>query len=97
MVIEIPDRLSITVIPASGLSPGWRNYRDYKICQALGDKWYAAGETAVLKVPSAVLPQENNFVLNATHKDFAKIKLVDTIPIVPDERLEEILKKYKAK
>jgi RES domain-containing protein len=97
MVIEVPDRIGITVISAGSLPPGWRNYHDYTLCQSIGDAWFENGASAILKVPSAVLPQENNFVINSTHRDFSKLKLVGNIPILPDERIEDILKKYKPK
>lgn len=95
MIIEIPDRLDISVITPEDLKGGWRNFRDYSECQVVGNRWYDAGNTAVLKVPSAVLPEANNYVINTTHPDFKKIVLVKTVPLVPDERIEDILKKYR--
>lgn len=95
MVIEIPDSLGITIITPSDLADGWRNFRDYTKCQAIGNKWYDEGMTAVLQVPSAVLPEAHNYVMNSTHPDFAKIRLVSSIPLIPDERIEDILKKYR--
>jgi RES domain-containing protein len=97
MVLEIPDKMVVTTVAANSLRKGWRDYRDYSICQQIGDKWYKDAKTAILKVPSAVLPQENNYVINTMHKDFLKVRQVATIPVVPDERIEEILKKYKLK
>ena len=40
-----------------------------------------------LKVPSAIVEQEYNYLLNPNHPDFEKIKLVDTRPILIDQRL----------
>jgi RES domain-containing protein len=94
MVIEIPDKLSITEIDVSALAAGWRDFNDYSKCQPLGDKWYDAAETLVLKVPSAVLPTSFNYVINAAHSNFGVIKLVATTDLIPDERIEAILKKY---
>jgi RES domain-containing protein len=84
------------VDPAT-LATGWRNYRDYYICQTVGNDWYDKGLSPVLKVPSAVLITNFNFVLNAQHPDFPKIKLVTTTELLPDERIEDILKKYSSK
>ncbi len=95
MIIEVPDSLTITIITPSDLAEGWRNFRDYTICQTIGNKWYDEGMTAVLQVPSAVLPEAHNYVMNSAHPDFAKIKLVSAIPLIPDERIEDILKKYR--
>jgi RES domain-containing protein len=40
---------------------------------AIGDWWMDAGLSAVLKVPSAVVPREHLYLLNPTHPDFARI------------------------
>jgi RES domain-containing protein len=95
MFIEIPDAIKVTTIKVSDLPAGWRNTRDYSKCQMAGDIWFDANKTLVLKVPSAVLPESSNFVINTTHADYKKIHLVDTTELVPDERIEEILKKYR--
>jgi RES domain-containing protein len=95
MIIEIPETLSITSIAVSDLKEGWRDFRDYSFCQPIGDEWYKEGKTAVLKVPSAVLPECFNYVLNSEHTDYKKIKLTDTTDLVPDKRIEDILKKYR--
>jgi RES domain-containing protein len=96
MTIEIPDALKINTIDPASLKPGWRTFRNYSFCQAIGDKWYATGSSAVLRVPSAVLPESSNYVINSTHKDFRKIKLINTSDLLPDERIENILKKYRS-
>lgn len=97
MIIEVPDKTSISEIDVSKLAIGWRDFNDYSKCQPLGDKWYDAAKTLVLKVPSAVLPESFNYVINSEHSDFGLIKLVATTDLVPDERIEDILKMYPKK
>ncbi len=97
MIIEVPDDLKITVISIEDLAEGWREFNDYSKCQQLGDKWYEEGETSVLKVPSAVLPEAFNYVINSEHRDYRRIKLLKTTNLVPDKRIEDILKKYPVK
>jgi RES domain-containing protein len=94
MIVEIPDRLRIDSIDIEALHH-WRNFRDYSYCQSLGDAWYHKSATPVLKVPSAILPHESNFVINAAHPDFNKIRIIETTELVPDARIDEILKKYR--
>jgi len=94
MIIEIPDDLQIILIAANDLKEGWRNFEDYSLCQPLGDKWYNEGKAPLLKVPSAVLPECFNYVINTEHADYKKIKLIDTTDLIPDKRIEDILKKY---
>ena len=97
MIIEIPNELKQTIIDAGDLKEGWRDFRNYISCQFLGNEWYKSGATPILKVPSAVLPEASNIVINTRHPDFAKIKLIETTNLVPDARIEEILKRYSGK
>lgn len=94
MIIEIPDGVTISSINSSDLEAGWRDFTDYSKCQLLGDKWYDEGKVMVLKVPSAVLPEAFDYVINSEFSDFGMIKLIATTDLVPDERIEDLLKKY---
>jgi len=95
VVIEIPDDISVTTIPIQKLKPGWRDFRDYSICQLLGNKWFDGQETCLLKVPSAVIPESHNYVINTLHPDFSRIKIIQVSDLVPDERIETLLKTYR--
>ena len=95
MILEIPDGLKIMVVPFKDLPYGWRKFNDYSKCQPIGNKWYDEALSLVLKIPSAVLPDAFNYVLNATHPDIKKIKLIKVTDLIPDERIDEILKKQR--
>ena len=97
MIVEIPDTMAMSAINVLDLEDGWRDFNDYSKCQPAGDKWYDEGKSPVLKVPSAVLPQSFNYVMNTEHADYGKIKLIDVTDLVPDERIETILKNYSEK
>ena len=97
MIIQVPDNMKISIINDKDLKSGWRDSDNYFQCQQLGNEWYEEGKTLLLKVPSAVLPEEFNFVINTLHDNYRKIKLVEVTTLVPDERIEEILKKYSKK
>ena len=92
MIIDIPDSLGVSEINMEDLEDGWRDYRDYSQCQMAGNKWYDACRTPVLKVPSEVIPECSNYVINTTHPEFSRINLNSVIPIIPDERIEDISK-----
>jgi len=94
MFISVPDPVSMEVISLDGLSPAWRNPNDYSECLPLGDKWYQDGKSIALKVPSAAMPEAFNYVINTVHKEYSKVELVDVTNLVPDPRIEDILKKY---
>jgi RES domain-containing protein len=97
MIIDIPDNLKLTAINVADLETGWRDFKNYSKCQPLGDKWYDESKTLALKVPSAILPVAFNYVINTTHPDFKKIQLIGTTDLVPDQRIEELLKQYSGK
>ena len=95
MTIEIPDKLKIDSIDARQLKSGWRSLYDYSHCRPLGDEWYNRKMATVLKVPSVIIPDEFNYVINTTHADIKKIRLIHTADLIPDPRIEEILKRYR--
>ena len=94
MIIEIPDIVKISSIDVADLEDGWRDIKDYSKCQPIGDKWYDEGKVMVLKVPSAVLPEGFNYIINSEFSDYGLIKLIAITDLVPDDRIEDILKKY---
>ena len=87
MVIYIPDTLAIEQVSLKDLPENWNQISFCQDCQQKGSEWYTSKKTAVLKVPSAVIPDEFNFVLNVGHTDFKQIKLVDSLPFIFDKRL----------
>jgi RES domain-containing protein len=55
--------------------------------RAIGDDWVASGASAVLRVPSTLVPGESNFLLNPRHKDFAGLRIGKALPFQFDPRL----------
>lgn len=76
MVINIPATVKTEEIGLAQLPEHWWEISHYPSCRKIGDQWLAAGKTAVLKIPSAIVLHEFNYLLNPNHKDFKKIKLV---------------------
>lgn len=93
MHIELPEDMGITAYQEASLPAGWNEPRSYAVSQVIGDNWYNAGKTPVLKVPSVIVPQEYNYVLHSLHPDYTRIKLKNVTAFIPDVRIEEILKK----
>jgi RES domain-containing protein len=55
--------------------------------QAYGDQWCAQGRTAILRVPSLLVPDAFNYLLNPAHPNAAKAKLIALKPFAFDTRL----------
>jgi len=70
---DIPDTVAVEEIVASGLPADWRAYPAPEALGALGTEWARAGRTAVLLVPSAIVPVERNVLLNPAHPAFRSI------------------------
>jgi RES domain-containing protein len=55
--------------------------------QLLGDKWVKSGTSTVLAVPSVIIPNEFNYLINPRHPDFAKLKIDLPTDFAFDQRL----------
>ena len=86
-LIEIPDDLKIKKIDKGELPVNWQKYINYTSCQAIGDKWLKENRTTILQVPSAIITEEYNYLLNPQHPDFSRIKVHSTEKFTFDERL----------
>ncbi len=89
MVISIPDEDDNFIqFKTKELSENWRSFEGFTQLQGMGSEWYRKSEDLILKVPSAVIPQEFNYVINTVHKDFKKkVKLVRAEDYFWDKRL----------
>jgi RES domain-containing protein len=98
MAIHIPDDVAIQAISLEELPTDWLKDKGdmYSACLELGSEWYSRKDSLVLKVPSAVIPMEWNYVINARHKDFEKVSLVRQEPFYFDERLGIIFSEEKS-
>lgn len=74
ILIDISGHLKITLIKKENLIPDWQLFTNMPYTQALGDEWVKDAKSAVLKVPSVIIPEEHNYLLNPAHRDFKKIR-----------------------
>lgn len=88
MEINIPDSLAITAVNLKDLPVNWDQFENMHLMQKLGDNWIEEGKTAVLKVPSSIIHEEFNYLLNPNHPDFKKIKLERVKPFLFDDRIK---------
>ena len=84
LTIQIPD-IEFQDILLSKLKANWQHHLSYT--QWIGDQFISAGKSLVLKIPSAIVPQEHNFLINPLHKDFKKVKIVNSELLELDKRL----------
>ncbi len=84
--VHIPANL-IMDLPLDILPNDWNSRPAAPSIKAIGDRWVKQGKSAVLKVPSVVIPEEYNYLLSPHHPDFAKITIGSTINYRFDPRL----------
>ena len=84
---DIPDGIRIKTITQETLPSNWRDYPAPPELADIGDKWFTSQKTAVIRVPSVVIPIENNYLLNPLHQDFVNIKIYNYEPFILDPRL----------
>jgi RES domain-containing protein len=75
MIIDIPDSVSRKNIDMNLLSTNWFDVAKYSDCRRLGDLWAHEGRYCMLKVPSAIIPDEINYLINPNHPDFKQIRV----------------------
>ena len=83
----IPDELFIETLAVTDLPVNWRDYPAPSTLAELGNAWLSTGKSAVLQVPSAVIPIEFNVLLNPNHPDFRRIEIGEPDPFGFDPRL----------
>ncbi len=91
--IEVPDDLPIVTQPVETLLPGWNAGEPTSETRNVGTEWATSMASAVLVVPSAVIPPEFNYLLNPHHPDFPKIRFLSPEPFSFDDRLRRAWQK----
>ena len=81
----VPDDL---LIETAEPPPGWQD-QPSPSARAYGGAWLAEQRSAVMRVPSVVVPVESNFLVNPAHPDFGRILVSAPAPLAWDARLPE--------
>lgn len=81
----IPASIKISTLPE--IPHDWQESPAPNSTKALGQKWIQEATSAVLAVPSTLVPIETNYLLNPAHKDFKKIRIQPSVKFNFDPRL----------
>ena len=71
---EAPDDIAVTEVRPANLGKNW--IRNETATRTIGDEWLHAAQAALLRVPSAIVPETFNVVLNPSHRDAARIRVL---------------------
>ena len=84
--LEIPDEVAMT--PTPPLPENWKEYPAPASLRRIGDRFIAEGRAAVMLIPSVLVPQEKNVMLNPLHPDAARmVRQRRLVPFLYDRRL----------
>jgi RES domain-containing protein len=83
--VSVPDDLQVDRVSLTDLGSDW--IEDPLATRAIGDRWLTRATTPLLTVPSAVVPETSNVLLNPTHPDARRIVIVQSTDHVIDPRL----------
>lgn len=74
-------------LPTEELPEDWDALPASNATRAIGDAWLDAGEYLLLRVPSVVLPESYNYVVNVAHPDASALEVVEVAPLLLDNRV----------
>ncbi len=86
--IDIPDDVTILEVKIEDLPEGWNAKPPTIMTQTIGDDFVNQNEAAVLKVPSSIVPQEFNYLINPNHTDSKRIKIIGKAIMHFDQRFK---------
>jgi len=85
--IDIP-KSQISKIDIGKLPINWRSISAYSYLQEMGSDWYLKKKKLLLQIPSSIIPQEKNYIINVKHDLFEeKVKILDIETYFWDKRL----------
>jgi RES domain-containing protein len=85
--ITIPIESSIRNVQLHELPDEWYKTRHYPKCQKIGDSWIDSGKSLLLRVPSSIIREETNILINPNHREFSQVSITGIRPFRFDERL----------
>lgn len=89
-LVSIPiefDTALVEKITLAALPPDWLEEPPPPSTAGIGDRWVKQARSAVLQLPSVIIPAESNYLLNPAHPDFKKIRIGKPAPFSFDPRL----------
>jgi RES domain-containing protein len=83
--IDAPDDIRVEAVASDQLPADWPDRP--QVTRGFGDRWLTAGSTALLRVPSAIVPETFNVLFNPAHQDARRIRVVQSGEYGVDPRL----------
>jgi RES domain-containing protein len=88
IAVEIPTKL-VTELDPKRIPANWQNNPPPKNTRVIGDDWFRSQKSAVFKVPCAVIPEHNSFLINPEHPEYSNIRIHKPRPFIFDPRFHK--------
>ena len=85
--VDIPQAIPVTATSVADLPDYWRHTPPPPRLREFGRAWLDAGETTLMRVPSVIVPEESNYLINPRHADFSRLAIHPPAPFEIDRRL----------
>jgi hypothetical protein len=85
----LPDRVPVPEYSEGDLPIDWNAPIPPLLTKDLGTTWAKLRTSLAISVPSAIVPDERNYLVNPLHPDFSQIKFSAPKPFVFDPRLKK--------
>jgi RES domain-containing protein len=85
--IKVEARVGIETLDASGLPKDWP--QNVQHTRELGSAWLRAGNRALLRIPSSLVPATFNVMLNPLHPDAARLRIQSVTKYPFDPRIKK--------
>lgn len=87
IAIEIPENLTIQTLSIAELGEEWSSFSASLHTQKIGDGFIQNNKKLMLKVPSAVVHGDYNYLINPNHPDYTKVKIAEIVSFPFDRRI----------
>lgn len=87
ITLSVPDNILIQKISVKNLLPGWDAPDTRPFTKKIGDTFLSNTKNLLLEVPSVMMPEEINYLINPLHNDMKQVKLIQKRRIYFDKRI----------
>lgn len=87
LTLKLDGKFKIDELSVNDLPTNWQQVPAPDSLKIIGNNWLNSNKTLMMKVPSAVMPIEFNFLINPLHKDFSKLNIDTVIDMNIDNRI----------
>ena len=81
------DATMVSNVDRKSLPANWKRSPTPRAVRLIGDEWIASGRSLMLRVPSVIVPEESNYLVNVLHPDFHRLSIGRTRSFRFDTRL----------